>query len=957
MEGDTSLVAWGESGSNLNDGGMIPTNEGSMNSQGYKVGRGRTGLAVVLFLVVMLFLLMVVGYIALLDNEAKLPSVQVERAAPTGDRRVLALKISKDAGLNLTEGVSSVIPGEGGSSGSLVPSGSGIFSPSWWMEPLMNEEGRSSTSLVGRDMNLGGISCVFPHYLRLTGRGMMVGAASEGDCYGLTTAPPDSPLEGESVKGVDTSMYSLLLGAYEPLVKVERTMMDSINCRMTFRGVNGGSISLLLSRGSPWMVAYWERLTPRIEGARMDGSPLNEGDVLKDGGWNTTSSGGASLWTLRVGNDEGRWVLQWNVQLKEMKEGTVLSPGLRGNYGLKISYCPSLSYYLHLTSGSAMAYQSSAEVKVDEEGFTFIREVGWLDGVSRGIVPLPSLVPPVFLDAPPPSEHSYLQPAYGLCELRWDFERVQYPRLRPPPLGTGSLGSSVVSVVLPVWEREVEVLLSLGSLAFLPPLQRCRVVGLMGSMVDVGFILGQEGGVKWKRLLLRTSVEVSSREGYAYRDGTYSGVVSTLKEDYSAHHRRYGHLLYSASVVLHYTRGKERQKWWDLNKNYFTLLSLDVASSRNNSTMPKWRCTDWSMGCTMDGGFNTPPDLGNHRQYPSEAVHCWYGMWLLGVEAGDSEMEEVGLLLYNLDTRAASHYHMLQLGGEIHGQTQYPSKYTTSLTEVADLRSCYVDARGVAPSSFPLEHLPLLATVYYPLTLSHCRMEGNSVVRNEPRSWYDRIGGEGSVGTEAYQSWLKFHGSEGNTRIPVPYEDAEAQICGTSRIQRRKQPQNVPNELPLSLILPSFPLCWDGSARMRDEMTLTLKNMNVNEKYPTTSVSQTLCYLHLLPLHKVDQGNTPPPVTPPVVPPSCNCEGNGNTPPPVPPPSPSRSVSPVETCVKCEYSPNTVNEATSATQSWCQPRSYKWCHIKPRSTLPHWSSVTSPHQFNQCAYPPSTSDE
>lgn len=113
----------------------------------------------------------------------------------------------------------------------------------------------------------------------------------------------------------------------------------------------------------------------------------------------------------------------------------------------------------------------------------------------------------------------------------------------------------------------------------------------------------------------------------------------------------------------------------DFRKNYAGMAKLVTKSFANwkhytegDDYLPFLRTFDPYLGHSFAGG--TGDGGGNNQESTSEAVHSWFGVYLLGVQLNDPEIISLGAMGYLLETTATREYWM-----DMYGEN-WPSTYT-----------------------------------------------------------------------------------------------------------------------------------------------------------------------------------------------------------------------------------------------------------------------------------------
>ena len=113
----------------------------------------------------------------------------------------------------------------------------------------------------------------------------------------------------------------------------------------------------------------------------------------------------------------------------------------------------------------------------------------------------------------------------------------------------------------------------------------------------------------------------------------------------------------------------------DFKNNYADMIKLVTKSFANwkhypdgGDYLPFLRTFDPYLGHSFAGG--TGDGGGNNQESTSEAVHSWFGIYLLGVQLNDPEITNLGAMGYLLETTAAREYWLNMYSDN------WPSTYT-----------------------------------------------------------------------------------------------------------------------------------------------------------------------------------------------------------------------------------------------------------------------------------------
>jgi endo-1,3(4)-beta-glucanase len=164
-----------------------------------------------------------------------------------------------------------------------------------------------------------------------------------------------------------------------------------------------------------------------------------------------------------------------------------------------------------------------------------------------------------------------------------------------------------------------------------------------------------------------------NKDAFKY-DNTWGGICTTdglaaSSGDfgqgwYNAHHFQYGYFLYAAAAIT-----KSDKPWFTSHKEAIVSLARDIANpSTADLGFTRFRHKDWFTGHSWASGLFESQDSRN-QDSSSEAVNAWYGLYLLGLAAGEQELTNVGRVLLATEIRSTHKYWHIKQGSPIYGST------------------------------------------------------------------------------------------------------------------------------------------------------------------------------------------------------------------------------------------------------------------------------------------------
>ena len=630
-----------------------------------------------------------------------------------------------------------------------------------------------------------GIIAPYPYYARVLENGFFFGMIN-GEGVSAVSNPPDSP------KGADREVVYRPLPftpqfratAVETLSPPVFTGVDDLTAQISYSNPLDGSRRLVvhLSKGFPFITLIYEGLTPVIETVSYDTVPSGEWgpSPLDRSLW---FNGVRDRYLFNVKSFEEERPETFLLISGSVKEFTLKENGITGSsagtYRLKVGHVQNSEMLNLFTRTGPMIFPIQGDVVVThtEEGASIVYD--W------------SLAT---LDMTPVNEEDFLLVATPA--LKGNFQnglRYEHPVYSPASLVDGGNWSFSIpedamvpleefpqvpeiyrSQLLPVWKRDASYLTSL-SLDGNYIIDYARTLSSEATLLMIGERLGQKSTELWVGLhnkLINDVVSQANRyssdrpsQGY---DPVWGGVISTVEGvvsrgtdlvgPYSSHHRLYGHFLYAAATAAHFPVRGVNEGWFPHFTGYFESLLGDIGTDNHSSIYyPPWRYTDWIYGHSFDNGLISYQELGKFHWHPSEAVHCWYGAWLMGKALDSQRVTRVASALFCLETQGTHVYHMKS-------GTSFPlnkdMRDVPAVTQIGDVGYQYtINSPSTCPSGvslvpFPQRHLELIDSVFYPLTLCHFTPgKRTSIEQTTPIEWLRDVREPISRGLDQFNSF------------------------------------------------------------------------------------------------------------------------------------------------------------------------------------------------------------
>lgn len=150
-------------------------------------------------------------------------------------------------------------------------------------------------------------------------------------------------------------------------------------------------------------------------------------------------------------------------------------------------------------------------------------------------------------------------------------------------------------------------------------------------------------------------------KGICSKDGLANSGADYGNGWYNDHHFHYGYMIYAAAVI-----GKKNPEWVQANREPIMALVRDIANPSNaDSYFPVARLKDWYWGHSWASGLYAFGDNKN-QESTSESVNAYYGIYLLGLAMGDSQLANWGRVLLATEMRSTHRYWQIKSGSDIY---------------------------------------------------------------------------------------------------------------------------------------------------------------------------------------------------------------------------------------------------------------------------------------------------
>lgn len=151
-------------------------------------------------------------------------------------------------------------------------------------------------------------------------------------------------------------------------------------------------------------------------------------------------------------------------------------------------------------------------------------------------------------------------------------------------------------------------------------------------------------------------------------DQSWGGVISTSGGSfdqglYNDHHFHYGYFLYAAAAMAKGDPTWENQ-WGDEMSHLVRNLANPAPSDPHYTYL---RNKDWFVGHSWASGLFEFGD-GRNQESTSEAVNCWYSLYLYGLATSNDRMRDLGRLMLATEIRSTQRYWQVDSGDGIYAE-------------------------------------------------------------------------------------------------------------------------------------------------------------------------------------------------------------------------------------------------------------------------------------------------
>lgn len=434
---------------------------------------------------------------------------------------------------------------------------------------------------------------------------------------------------------------------------------DLLSVTMRWQGAGSAAMTAPIVRGMPYATMVYEGLTPRIESAHAITS-VNMGAASPVMG---------DRFEIDLNNGQ-KWILyaSSSISLNWSASGMAATAPFTGVLRAAAVTAPAAATELDKYRA---AYPKGGDVLVTVQEDTARIDFGW---EKEGDGDLLMMALPHHVD-------SFAQPA----EVP-----VKYPTLRGEMVGvTGSnwilqeaLPTISWSAPRPIAADKVDaVKAALTADASEVPVAKDpyfygKQIAKLGRLALIADELGDAATAAALREQMRQSLNPwleGKNENALKYDPVWGGICSSAglasqQADfgngwYNDHHFHYGYFLYAAAALA-----KGDKAWLDEKKGAITDLARDIANpSDKDTSFTRFRSKDWFEGHSWAAGLFEFGD-GRNQESTSEAVNAWYGLYLLGLAAGDANLENVGRVLLATEIRATQKYYQIKQGSPIYAE-------------------------------------------------------------------------------------------------------------------------------------------------------------------------------------------------------------------------------------------------------------------------------------------------
>jgi endo-1,3(4)-beta-glucanase len=432
---------------------------------------------------------------------------------------------------------------------------------------------------------------------------------------------------------------------------------DLLSVTMRWQGAAAGSMTAPIVRGMPYATMVYEGLTPRIESAHAITS-VNKGapsPITSDRFEITLNNG--QTWVLYASSSLS---LTWSAS------GMAASAPFTGVLRMAALSSPSAAAAL---DAHRTAYPKGGDVLVSVMGDSARIDFAWEkegDG-DLLMMALPhhmdSLASPDLIDLKYPTLRGEMA---GVAGGTWTMQEALPTITWSAPRPVAADKVNAVKAALAVDAAEVPVAKD--------PYFFGKQIAKLGRLVLIADELGEAATAAALREQMRSSLNPwldGQNENPLKYDSVWGGIVSAsgLASQgadfgngwYNDHHFHYGYFLYAAAAL-----GKGDKAWLDAKRAAITALARDIANpSDKDTSFTRFRNKDWFEGHSWAAGLFEFAD-GRNQESTSEAVNAWYGLYLLGLAAGDEDLKNVGRVLLSTEIRSTQKYWQIKAGSPIY---------------------------------------------------------------------------------------------------------------------------------------------------------------------------------------------------------------------------------------------------------------------------------------------------
>eukprot|EP01130_Rhizamoeba_saxonica_P019302 TRINITY_DN993_c0_g1_i1.p1 TRINITY_DN993_c0_g1~~TRINITY_DN993_c0_g1_i1.p1 ORF type:complete len:722 (+),score=114.93 TRINITY_DN993_c0_g1_i1:404-2569(+) len=140
---------------------------------------------------------------------------------------------------------------------------------------------------------------------------------------------------------------------------------------------------------------------------------------------------------------------------------------------------------------------------------------------------------------------------------------------------------------------------------------------------------------------------------------------------YNDHHYHWGYFVHAAAIIAHLD-----PTWIEPNKDWVETLIRDVANpSSIDKYFPVFRSFDWFSGHSWSQGLFASAD-GKDQESTSEEINFHYGLMLWGIATSNTNLKQMGNIMYAVSKRSIQRYFLMKSGNDIHPAEFVKNKVT-----------------------------------------------------------------------------------------------------------------------------------------------------------------------------------------------------------------------------------------------------------------------------------------